>query len=512
MKQKTKGALIVTAVFILLIVGLFATVLTYMAMQNITEQSNVGKGLSAYDYAQRGLSEAGYQLVTVGTACNSISISQTEYQVTSSQTSASSTLSSIGSSTLCVNDASSFDASGGVLKVGSEYMGYSSVSGNCFTGLIRGLKGSSVGSPTSGDSVAQNQCHFVSTGATPSISSPQAKSIQEAFYYSGFGGIAWAVGKAKDNILEYNLSSDTWTQYCTGSTCNSLPNREMYGTDCIYDANDVLRCFAVGKNGDAVYYNGTSWSDSNTGTNRDLEGVSCFLDSSDRMRCWAAGERGTVRRYRDYWTSWRNHNSDTDLDDLSDVSCAVRSNGSYRCYVVGEDGFIGQSNRWRSRDSNVDEDLAGVSCQVISNQYRCLAVGKDGVASEYEGSGDDWDGDEHTGISYDLRAVSCVANGSNLECYAISSRRGYYWTGTSWSQVFNDSSSNDDLEDISCDRNDSSNTTYCVVVGEDGRIVFYDGSTWNAYTESAANNRDLYSVSLKLNSSGAYELKLWREE
>lgn len=93
-------------------------------------------------------------------------------------------------------------------------------------------------------------------------------------------------------------------------------------------------CIAVGNNGTALVWNGTSWSASATGTTRHLQGIDCETGVSNN--CLAVGNNGTILAWNG--AAWNSQSSGTGTR-LNDVALASGGSASGAVTLA----------RWRER-------------------------------------------------------------------------------------------------------------------------------------------------------------------
>lgn len=178
----------------------------------------------------------------------------------------------------------------------------------------------------------------------------------------------------------------------------------------------------IGHPGEAVGFDGTSWSAPMPIQGVDPHSVSCTASSF----CVAAG-----------------------LSDTVGISEAVAFNGS----------------SW-SEPVSIGVGSASVSC---ASSAFCLAVGEDGRVATFNGSS--WSEPHSVGSELSLRAVSCVS----AEFCAAVSEEGYVVTLTDEAA---DASSTQitrsPLRGVSCP-----SASFCVAVDEEGGALTFDGSGWS---------------------------------
>ena len=272
------------------------------------------------------------------------------------------------------------------------------------------------------------------------------------------------------NAITYNGSSWSPPQNIDGTV-------ELISVSC----PSVSFCLAKGRDGTVVTYNGSTWSAPKTTTEESdaLGVVSCASVSF----CVAVGPSGLAETYNG--TSW---SAPTVLDSeeggLNSVSCPSAS----FCVAVGErSAWTYNGSSW-SAPTHVEHYLASVSC---SSPSFCVAVAggvteEDGDVVTYNGSS--WsaptsvgEGLANPGVS--LSSVSCS---SASFCVAVDSgAEAFTYNGSSWSAPTTITTG--DL--VSCH-----SASFCVAVESSGDAVTYNGSSWSAPTRIESEG-ELESVS-----------------
>jgi hypothetical protein len=243
----------------------------------------------------------------------------------------------------------------------------------------------------------------------------------------------------------------------------------------------VSFCVAVGPGGDALTYNGTSWTtpayidsthiDSTSGS---LTSVSCPTTTF----CVAVDSGGYALTYNG--TSWTTPaHIDNTGSGLSSVSC---SSATF-CVAVGDGSALTYNGSSWSASDGIVGTSSSVSCPSAAF---CVAVNYEGDAVTYNGTS--WSAPaqiDNSGGSLD--SVSCA---SASFCVAVDNS-GYAVTynGTSWTTTANIEGGIGGLSSVSCPT-----VSFCVAVGDGGYAVTYNGTSWTT-PANIDNSRGLTSVS-----------------
>ena len=222
-------------------------------------------------------------------------------------------------------------------------------------------------------------------------------------------------------------------------------------------------CMAVDGVGNALRYNGTSWSAavSIDGTG-DLSSVSCPSSNF----CIAVDYGGNAIRYNG--TSWSAPASIDGTSPLFAVSC---SSSSF-CMAVDSSGNALHYNgaSWSapvSIDASVDFLGFVVSCP--SSSF-CLAVDDSGNAVRYDGTS--WSAPVSINGTSGLSSVSCP---SSSFCIAVDyGGNALRYDGTSWSAPVSINGTSG-LSTVSCP-----SSSFCIAVDYGGNALHYNGTSWSA--------------------------------
>jgi hypothetical protein len=215
----------------------------------------------------------------------------------------------------------------------------------------------------------------------------------------------WMAGVGADAILRWD--GVFWTPI-------SLPGGSwatLYGLDALSD-NDV---WAVGHNGWAYHWNGTTWDGFGIAAPDTLNAVSMVTNDN----AWAVGNSG----YIVHWNGAAWNISQPTITNLQSVAMLSVTDG----WAVGNGGIIlhWDGNSWNEVDSPTVNNLNGISMISATDGW---AVGNSGTVLR-------WNGVEWSTVSspssFSLRSVKMI---SAVEGWAVSGS-GYilYWDGTNWS-------------------------------------------------------------------------------
>ena len=216
----------------------------------------------------------------------------------------------------------------------------------------------------------------------------------------------------------------TWTT----TAITSDPDAE-FNDVYIIDGNTGV---AVGDNGEVVLQTAGTWANLGSGTGRDLEAVWAY----SAAEIYAFGEQGAIQIYNG--TSWSDQKpaaGTTNSDDFNDAW----GNSTY-VYGITDNGtlfrYTRSTNIWTEINTcNIagSVDFKGIWGDASGNLYFAVELQNDGAVYKYDGS-------------------TCVQ------------------------VVF---STNNELESIY----GSTTTGEIYAVGEDGAVLYFDGSTWTNMTQ-----------------------------
>jgi RHS repeat-associated protein len=234
-------------------------------------------------------------------------------------------------------------------------------------------------------------------------------------------------------------------------------------------------CVAVDNAGNALIYNGGSWSAPTLidGSNT-LESVSCASSSF----CVAVDNKGNALTYNG--TSWSAAKSIDSTRKLLAVSCSTTS---FCAAVDAQDNALTYNGAsWSAAKSiEADDTLVALSC--ASSSF-CVAVDNAGHVITYNGTS--WSAPASIDGDNTLESVSCV---SSSFCVAVDNDgNALTYNGTSWSAPTS-IDGNNNLDSVSC-----TGSSFCTAVDAKGNVVTYNGTSWSD-TASVDSTRKITSIS-----------------
>ena len=238
-----RGFLLIVAVVLIVVVGLLAAVITFLSAGNVLSSASHASSAKALFVAESGMERALYGF-KAGTACGSLSTLTPPSTVGDGDFSLLGTLYSPATPVTIAVDIGTTDtvipvsadprtsgyATHGRLTIGTEALSYAEVATTgcsgapaCFTGVTRGVAGTTAVDPAIGDAVLQNQCVIRSTGTVGS-----AKRIVERAVSSSGGSVRAMSAYAKqdgDRVPYYRLWDGTaWGAEATALSVGTAGN------------------------------------------------------------------------------------------------------------------------------------------------------------------------------------------------------------------------------------------------------------------------------------------------
>jgi hypothetical protein len=237
-------------------------------------------------------------------------------------------------------------------------------------------------------------------------------------------------------------------------------------------------CAAVDMNGNALTFNGSTWTspDNIDTTGQGLTSVSCLVSSF----CMAVDGAGNAYT----WTGGSPSGA---------VATNISSNG-VEAVSCASASFCVATNQWAemytgswARDStfpNNGEGFGAVSCP--SSSF-CAAVGQHGDVVSFNGSS--WGGPQQIDTSGSpLTSVSCP---SSSFCAAVDGAgNAYRFNGSSWSSADSIDPAGLGLTSVSCP-----SSSFCVAVDGANDALTFNGSSWSAPADIEPGGTGLASVS-----------------
>lgn len=175
--RHARGFLLIVALLLLVVVALAVAALGNMTSADVRASSSHAQSEQAYFAATSGIEYASFQLGP-GTVCGSASmnnvtatVGQAQFKTTTQTflawTATTNNPLAAGASTVNVTSTAGF-ATHGRIWIDAEQMNYTGKTATSFTGVTRGLAGSTATTHILGSPVSQNQCLVKSTGTSAS--------------------------------------------------------------------------------------------------------------------------------------------------------------------------------------------------------------------------------------------------------------------------------------------------------------------------------------------------------
>jgi Tfp pilus assembly protein PilX len=537
MKQQS-GSFLLSAVILIIVVGFLVLVVARLSIVGSHSTVNVRKSAKSFYIAESGLERASFALLTTDfgqrVACSSltghasftnIAFGAGTFSVTGTSVVVSppATLSGSLSSSATIIPMSSITgyADQGRVFIDKEAIDYSDTStvsatcggsAPCLTGAVRGSGDTTAIAHASGVPVAQRQCHVVSTGGVPNLTSPEAKSqVSADFVQDGFGLL---VGKQVSGELLGIWDGAQWERLGPSA---SLPNVDFTGVEFI----SVGDAWAVGdKNGgDAtiIHWDGSNWTrvlPAASVANQNLHGLYC-LNSND---CWAVGDKKTIIHWNGSTWTPSSIAGGVANNTIEAVTCVAAND----CWAVGEPpkssgAMILHWNGTQWSTSTVDSsvpnaELNGVACFATND---CWAVGQQSSgANIVHWNGTTWSRASLPGSipNKELWSISCPAAN---DCWAAGEKQGtaniLHWNGSAWSRISAGGVASEDLNDISCAAADD-----CWVTGNFKTVGHWNGTSWSSIAIGSAipSTASLRGIMVLTDAAGTTNarLKNWHQE
>ena len=499
-----KGFLLITAVILISIIGIFGASIVYMFSGSAIASAKQLASKQSFYIAESGLEYGLRQIVESGTACsdidttfpNPVAFGQGEFQIQATlySPSPSATLSSAindTTTTIPLNSTTGYSDTGGRITIDDEIIDYTSISGNSLIGARRGRDATTAVSHTSGTDVTQNQCDLTVSGGVPTIAAGSSeKQILADIQIPAQSGpqSGWIVGKPSpsEEIYEWNSTGDPndWARW--GPSGAIYNNVDFYGVYAVA-INDV---WAGGENGNIIHYDGSGWTFFQDIGNDTVRGIYCN-NASD---CWAVSDNDRIFHYNG--TSW-SEDTDVGSGDLNTVYC----NDGSDCWTAGDDGsgngdFYHYNGSTWSFSQQIPLAVKSIYCNGASD---CWAATEGEKIYHYNGTTWSQSADLGTGT---LNSVYC---NSASNCWAVgenASNEGvfYHYNGTSWSF---DSNATVPLYGVACfDGSD------CWAAADDAIIYHYNGTAWSLNKDFSSNT--FWGISLTTNTGVKPSKVAWR--
>jgi len=235
-----------------------------------------------------------------------------------------------------------------------------------------------------------------------------------------------------------------------------------------YDGNNCA--WAVGDNGHALYYDGTSWTENTTGDtySRNLLDVVAFGPDE----AWAVGQKGVIYRYTGSWIdeTWSDEVTLRSICALTRDEIWVAGDGETILFYNGLDPWAKQHHG--------SAHLGGISGAGGNSVY---AVGDGEKILHLEGGSWKDVSPSHTPVN--LKGVS-AATAANV--WTVGDKGAIlYYDGSIW--LPQDSGTDKDLYGVA-----AFDASHVWAVGDSGTILHYNGFAWQAQT--SGTNKKIYGV------------------
>lgn len=222
--KRARGFLLIVAILVLVVIAVAIAALGNMTSADIRASSGHSQSEQAYFVGQSGLEYASFQYGS-GTACDA-SLTNTGVSVgngafsTRAQTYASSAATvspvglNIGATSVAAAGSTAAYAPHGRIRIDTEEIDYSNNSGSGFSGLKRGVAGTSAAAHASGAVMRQDLCWIQSTGIVDSAARVLERTLHEA-------SSMFAYAKTSDNVPYFRL----WDGVAWGAeqNANAMP-------------------------------------------------------------------------------------------------------------------------------------------------------------------------------------------------------------------------------------------------------------------------------------------------
>ncbi len=279
-----------------------------------------------------------------------------------------------------------------------------------------------------------------------------------------------AASDGSGNMFTSTNSGTSWTEFSGADG-----TRHVYSVSCVSSSF----CVAVDSLGNAVVYNGSTWTGSSIDAGHHLTSVSC----PSTTLCVAIDQSGNAFEYNgSTWSTGTWSNPVDSGHSLSSVSCF---SSSFCMAVDGSDDYLTfNATTWSARQPVETIAPNGISC--TSSSF-CMAVDAVGNAFSYKGSS--WSVPVVIDSGHALEAVSCV---SGSFCAAVDGvGNALTYNGSTWSSPLSVDGSNQ-LHSISC-----VSASFCVAVDQVGNAVEFNGTNWTSqpWSNPIDSTTPIYSVS-----------------
>jgi hypothetical protein len=485
--KKQAGFLVIAAVIMIVLFGLLGAGLVHIFITAVSSGNHLQASHRADYLARSGLEDGimflGLRDLTQRQACSSLAIAKTlnngQYFASpvlgTNPQGAFATLQSLTASTITLNNSSSFAPQGRVM-IGREAIDYTAndTVNNQLTGIVRGVDNSVVEPHSINDIVSQYQCNVQGSSIAPSLlaESYLTQAVQLSLVISA-GQIS----------MSWNSPTEiSWALNSSSRTQNSISMLNY--ADGWAVGNSQANQFSI-----ARWDIGThSWLQQTISLNlsRDLNSIVAISTSE----AWAVGDRtNTNPRYSILRWSGGAYNNWCRLG--SSPSCGGKS--------------ISSSTPNNRRDLFAI-DMVDVNGDGLGD-YGFSGGGdnNNGYIMSYNGSS--WSDTTISGSNVGrINGIKIMKNGASTPIQSWAVGRGnnnnqgkiLAWSGTQWNVVLTTTEIMNAIEMMDTTGNGVAN--YGWVVGNDGLALYYNGSSFSAYS---LGSRDLHDVTI-INQNDAW--------
>jgi len=263
----------------------------------------------------------------------------------------------------------------------------------------------------------------------------------------------------------HRFNGDRWVlDHITSHRLNGVYAFTHDGNNCAW---------AVGDNGHALYYDGTSWTDHPTGDthNRNLMDVIAFGPD----QAWAVGQKGVIYNYDGSWhdETWSDEVTLNSITALSSNAMWAAGDDETILYNDGVSGWVKQHHG--------STHLGGI-CAASSKAL--WAVGDDEKVLFLDDAGSSsW---KDVSPSHTTAKLNGVSAADDANVWAVGEKGTIlHYDGLIW--LAQDSGTTKDLYGVS-----AFDASHVWAVGDSGTILHYNGSVWQA--QNSGTTKKIYGV------------------
>lgn len=494
-KKNQAGYFLLLAVIFIMVIGAMGSIIAYVFANQARLSVAQQNGLRAFYNAESAL-EIGTRLLTMPSITGSPSrlscanVTGTAQVTNAALNTGTFTLTTINSSpvsmvttlngalnalvtTIPVSSTSGFAPQGRIM-IDKEQLDYTSISGNSFIGVIRGVNSTLASTHTTGARVGQYQCSLDATSGIPNLTAPSTKrELQSHIQLQE----AWAVGNENgSNFTFTHWNKPTEQSWNLTNVAGGTNSAHLNAVSLLSHADGWAVGDRAGSNFIFLRWNGSSWALTalaGSCSGQHLLGVSAVSS----QQAWAVGIR-----YK--------------------PNCGGGSN--YRYTIMRWNGsswslLTPSSSPTIPADASTNQNLTAV--HVIDTNGDGLgnigfAVGDSGRILQYNGT--NW----VQVTSPTTRDLSGVFTVSSSEAWAVGTNGTILrWNGSFWS-VFSSPVTNalNAIAMLDTDGDGIANRGWAV--GTSGRILSYNGSSWSFvdvggatfFSVAVLNDQDVWVV------------------